>query len=340
MTSFGAYLQKISQGLVLSEQEMAAAIETIMDGHVDDASLGAFLTQLAARGETAAEITGAARALRAKAHTIDAPPDALDCCGTGGDGAGTYNISTATALVLAACGIPVAKHGNRAASSKAGTADTLESLGVNLDMPPPALEQALRELNFCFLMAGNHHRAMKHVAPVRKALGTRTIFNLLGPLANPAGAAYQLLGVFDRQWVVPLAQTLKNLGATAAWVVCGGDGLDEITLTGPTYTALLERGAVTEKILTPEDFGLNPIRLDALRGGDAAFNAAALRALLGGEQSAYRDIVLANAAAALRLRGKAADLKQGVNIAAQAIDSAKAFNVLENYISFSNEARA
>ncbi len=340
MTSFKDHLMKVSQGTVLSEDEMVDAMTAIMGGTIDDADLKSFLTHLAERGETIEEITGAARVLRVKVDRIDAPRGTVDCCGTGGDGAGTYNNSTAVALVAAACGVPVAKHGNRASSSKSGTADVLEALGVNLDVPKPKLEEALRDFNFCFLMAPRHHEATKHVMPARKALGFRTIFNLLGPLANPAGAQIQLLGVFDKKWVGPLAHTLQNLGSEKAWVVHGSDGLDEITLTGATYLGALHNDRVTESILRVDDFGMPRIRLDNIKGGDAKENAAAMMKMLKGEKNAYRDIVMANAAALLYLAGQARDLRDGVRRAAQAIDQKRALQILEEYAAFSRGSKA
>lgn len=318
----------------LSEQEMEDAMTAIMDGSISEDAMAAFLTALAQRGETVDEITGAARALRRRAATIAAPEKALDCCGTGGDGIGTYNISTAVALVAAACGVPVAKHGNRAASSKSGAADVLEALGVNLDVPHDRLSQALHALNFCFLMAPRHHAAVRHVVPVRKKLGFRTIFNLLGPLANPAGTRYQLMGVYDRRWIVPIAETLGRLGSEKAWIVHGSDGLDEITLTGSTAIAVLEHGRVTEKTVTPEDFNLKTVRAEDLRGGTAAENAKALQRLLAGEPSAYRDIVIANTAAVLAIHGSAKTIPGAALRAAEAIDSGAASAVLDQYKEF------
>lgn len=340
MTAFKDHLQKVSQGSVLSENEMIEAMTAIMNGDVNEADMGSFLTHLAQRGETAEEITGAARVLREKVDPISAPAGTVDCCGTGGDAAGTYNISTAVALVSAACGVPVAKHGNRAATSRSGAADVLEALGVNLEMTKEKLEEALDEYNFCFLMAPRHHQAMKHVVPVRKALGFRTIFNLLGPLANPAGTKIQLLGVYDRKWLTPMAQALNNLGSDKAWVVHGSDGLDEITLSGATYVSVLDRGQIGESQIRVTDFGLPRIRLDAIKGGDAKENAAAMMKLLKGEKSSYRDIVMANAAAVLFLHGTARNLMDGVRRAAQAIDSKKALSVLESYASFSRGSKA
>ncbi|MEO5365343.1 MAG: anthranilate phosphoribosyltransferase [Magnetococcus sp. WYHC-3] len=325
----------------LTEDEMITAMSAIMEGGVSDANLTAFLTNMAARGETVAELTGAARVMRKKAVTLKAPYGAVDCCGTGGDHSGTYNISTAVALVAASCGVPVAKHGGGASTSKSGSVDVLVELGVNIDIAPKDIEKALSHFNFGFLAAPKHHSAMKHVREVRKSLGTRTIFNLLGPLTNPAGTKRQLLGVFAREWVVPMAETLKNLGAKRAWVVHGSDGLDEITLTGPTTVAMLdEEGNITQATLTPDDFGLPQCAPKDLLGGDAAHNAKALRAVLEGQTSAYRDIVLANTAAVLVIHGSAGDLKQGVSMAATAIDDGLALQTLKDYIAFSREVAA
>ena len=273
-----------------------------------------------------------------KAVTITAPANAVDCCGTGGDLSGTLNISTAVALVVAACGIPVAKHGNRAASSKSGAADVLEALGVTLDVTPAQCETALRKFNFCFLMAPHHHKALKPVALIRKELGIRTLFNLMGPLANPAGTKRQLVGVFDRKWVLPLAQVLKELGTEKAWVVHGSDGLDEITLTGETYCAVLDHGEIVDRIISPADFGLPVIESGNIRGGTALENAAALKNLLAGAKSAYRDIVIANAAAVVLIADRTKNLTEGVALAAKAIDDGSALSVLVNYTGFSQAA--
>ncbi|MCE7886037.1 MAG: anthranilate phosphoribosyltransferase [Alphaproteobacteria bacterium PRO2] len=329
------FLRILQSGETLGENQMLEAMTKIMDGHATEVEIAAFLTGLAERGETAEEITGAAKVLRSKARTIKAPPGTVDCCGTGGDGTGTYNISTAVALVAAACDVPVAKHGNRAASSKSGAADVLENLGVNLTMPADALELALEDIRFVFLMAPNHHQAMRHVAPIRKKLGVKTIFNLLGPLSNPADTKFQLVGVYDRKWVRPMAEALKNLGSERAWVVHGSDGLDEITTTGPTFAAMLEDGKITEREINVDEFGLIPSKPEALKGGDAAVNAKALRQLLNGEKSAYRDIVVANAAAVLCIHGSAQTLHEGAEKAAAAIDAGHAQKTLHDYIKFS-----
>jgi anthranilate phosphoribosyltransferase len=327
-------LAKIQSGASLTEAEMISAMTAIMDGGAADSEIATFLTALAQRGETIDEITGAARVMRAKAQTIKAPAGALDCCGTGGDQSGTFNISTAVALVSAACGVPIAKHGNRAASSKSGTADVLEALGVPLEAPLNLLEHALEDIGFAFLMAPHHHPAVKHVREVRKALGIRTLFNLIGPLANPAGTKLQLIGVYSPHLLGPFAQVLKNLGSQRAWIVHGSDGLDEITLTGSTNVAILDEQGIRLTTLNPEDFGLPTCQPEDLKGGSASDNALALSELLKGQKTAYRDIVLANTAAALVIHGTSYDLKSGVTKAAAAIDSGKALAVLENYIQF------
>lgn len=329
------YLDKIAHGL--TREEMRHAMRQIMDGGALEEEMEKFLLELAGRGESVDEITGAAEIMREKALRIEAPADSVDCCGTGGDHAGTYNISTAVALVAASCGVPVAKHGNRASSSKSGAADVLEALGVNLDVPPAQLEQALKQFNFCFLMAPQHHKAMKHVMPVRKKLGRRTIFNLLGPLSSPAGAKRQLIGVFDRKWLAPFAQVLKNLGAERAWIVHGSDGLDEITTTGPTYAAILDQEVIIERELTPADFGLKTAGPGDLRGASAKENAVALLSLLEGAPGAYRDIVIANAAAVLAVHDGNNDLKANAARAAEAIDSRAALRVLEEYRDFTHK---
>ncbi|MBL4804579.1 MAG: anthranilate phosphoribosyltransferase [Alphaproteobacteria bacterium] len=320
----------------LSEEDMITTMSAIMEGRVDEDDLSTFLVNMNDRGETVEELTGAARVMREKATSLKAPYGAVDCCGTGGDKSGTYNISTAVALVAAACGVPVAKHGNRAASSKSGAADVLEVLGVNLDMTRERLEAALETLHFAFLMAPNHHQAMKHVVPVRKKLGRRTIFNLLGPLANPAGTRLQLIGVFDKQWLEPMAETLRNLGTKRAWVVHGSDGLDEITVTGPTSVAVLDQeGNIENKTITTEHFDLPVHDLEKLKGGDAEENAQALRAVLEGQKCAYRDIVVANTAAVLVVHGKKETLAEGAKLAKSVIDDGVALQTLKDYVAFS-----
>lgn len=310
-------------------------LRDIMSGRQTDEQIISFLTALSKRGETVDDIVAAARVMREMAAAISAPDDAVDCCGTGGDGQHTFNISTAVALVAAACGVPVAKHGNRAASSKSGAADVLQALGVNLDLPKDKLETALRRFNFCFLMAPHHHGAMKHVAIARKTIGTRTIFNLLGPLANPAGTKRQLIGVYGDKLRTPIAQALHALGTDRAWVVHGADGMDEITLTGETNISVLYNGHITDAVITPEQLGLPRCTAADLKGGDAQTNADALTALLNGHASAYRNIVLANTAAVLNIHGTSSDLKQGILRAANAIDSGNALDTLNAYIAFS-----
>lgn len=317
----------------LTRDEMYDLMTAILRGEKGEAWIESFLTTLAARGETVDEITGAVAALRDMAMPVSAPDNAVDCCGTGGDQKGTYNISTAVALVVAACGVPVAKHGNRAASSKSGAADVLEVMEVNLNAPKTLLESVLRDINFAFLMAPHHHGGMKHVTAVRKKIGQRTIFNLLGPLVNPAGTKRQLIGVFDRTWLEPLAQVLKNLGTEKAWLVSSSDGLDEISISGETYVCKLGvDGSITHETLTPDDFGLPEHPITDILGGSAADNAAALHALLQGQCGAYRDIVLANAAAVLVVADKVNGLKDGVSMATQTVDDGRALDLLERYI--------
>lgn len=325
---FSALLKRLAAGKTLDAAEAAGAFAAIMSGEAAQIHIAAFLTALAVRGAAVEEIVGAARAMRASMRKVKAPKGAIDLCGTGGDGHGTVNISTATSLVVAACGVPVAKHGNRSASSRTGTADVLEALGVKIDVTPEAAEACLREAGFCFLFAPAYHSAMKHVAAVRRELGFRTVFNLLGPLSNPACVKRQLLGVFAAEWVEPLAHVLKELGTEKAWVVHGRDGLDELTTTAPTTVAMLEHGKIAMREVTPEEIGVSRVPLAAFKGGDAAENAAALNALLGGAKGAFRDVVLLNSAAALVVADKAADLKAGAKFAAEAIDSGAAKDVL------------
>lgn len=328
------YLSKIRSGESLSESEILEALTSIADGDASESQIGAFLMGLSQRGETAAEMTGAARFLRSKAEQVTAPVNTIDCCGTGGDHAETFNISTAVAFVLAGCGLPVAKHGNRAASSKSGAADVLEELGIKLDIGKADCEAALQRFNFCFLMAPRHHQVLKPLAALRKELGFRTIFNLLGPLANPAKTKNQLIGVYDKTLLRPFAEVLQRLGTEKAWIVHGSDGLDEVTLTGPTHCVILERNAIIEKTVTPQDFGLSSIATHQIKGGTAKENAKALSELLSGVPSAYRDVVLANAAVGLYLSGHAKNLKDGVAMAADTIDDGRAKEVFTRYRDF------
>ena len=333
-------IAKVADSESLSAEEAEGAFDIIMSGEATEAQIGAFLMALRVRGETVDEITGAVRAMRAKALAVDAPPDAMDVVGTGGDGSGTYNISTAAAIVVAGCGVPVAKHGNKALSSKSGAADVLAALGVNIDADMGLVEKAIREAGIGFLMAPRHHSAMKHVGPARVEMGTRTIFNLLGPLSNPAGVKRQFTGVFAKAWVEPLAQVLKNLGCEAAWVVHGADGLDEMTTTGVSHVAQLKDGEITTFEVTPDDAGLGTAQPEDLKGDDAAHNAEALLGVLDGSGGAYRDIVIYNAAGALIVAGKAQDLKEGAALAAAAIDGGRARAALVNLTSITNEGGA
>jgi anthranilate phosphoribosyltransferase len=328
-------LARVAGGHALSESEAEAAFEIIMSGNATPSQMGAFLMALRVRGETVDEITGAARIMRAKALAIDAPPGTIDTVGTGGDASGTFNISTATALVVAGCGVPVAKHGNRAFSSKSGAADVLTALGVNIDCDMTIVRRCLWEVGICFLMAPRHHSAMRHVGPTRVELATRTIFNLLGPLSNPAGARRILVGVFAPQWVVPIAEVLGRLGAEQAWVV-HGSGIDEITTAGTTTVAEFKDGQVRQYEIMPEEVGFRRVTLDALRGGEPQRNAELMRELLGGVKGPIRDIVLLNGAAALVVAGRAAELRDGVPLAAESIDSGAASRVLDRLIAETN----
>lgn len=334
MSALKPLIGRVAAGQLLSEDEAHQAFEILMAGDATPAQIGAFLIGLRVRGETHDEIAGAVRAMRERMQPIEAPDGAIDMCGTGGDASGTWNISTAASFVVAACGVPVAKHGNRAVSSTSGAADVLAALGVDLDAAMERVQGALFHTGITFLMAQRHHSAMRHVAPVRADLGTRTIFNLLGPLCNPAGVKRQLLGVFSDSWIEPIAQVLGRLGTTHAWVV-HGSGLDEITTAGPTAVAELSSGRVRMFEVTSEQAGLRRAALADLKGGDAAANAAALRATLGGDHGAYRDIVLLNAAAALIVAGRASTLPDGVAQAAQSIDSGKALKTLDAFAAFS-----
>jgi anthranilate phosphoribosyltransferase len=333
---FPAALAVVRSGGSLDADASARVFETIMSGAVADADLIAFLTAQAERGPTVPEIVGAVRAMRAGMRAVSAPPDAIDLCGTGGDGHGTLNISTAVSFVVAGAGVPVAKHGNRSATSKSGAADILEALGVKIDLEPARASQVLIETGIVFLFAQVHHPAMRHVREVRKAIATRTIFNLLGPLASPARVKHQLVGIYDRKWLEPYAQALKALGSSDALVVHGADGLDELTTTSVTYFARLENGQIRFGEIAPEDAGLRRATLTDLKGGSAADNAAALKRLFDGEKGAYRDIVLLNAGAALMVSGRAKDVKEGAGLAAQSLDSGAAGAKLDDLIIASN----
>ncbi|MCZ6885607.1 MAG: anthranilate phosphoribosyltransferase [Alphaproteobacteria bacterium] len=335
---FKALLAQVADGASLSREQAEQAFEIIMSGDATPSQMGAFLMALRVRGETVDEITGAATVMRAKALSVSAPDSAIDTCGTGGDASGTFNISTGAALVVAAAGVPVAKHGNRALSSLSGSADVLAALGVNIEADMALVEEAINSINIGFLMAPRHHSAMRHVGPTRVELGTRTIFNLLGPLSNPAGTKRQLIGVFHRQWTAPMAEVLGRLGTERAWVVHGSDGLDEITTTGATYVSEINQGKLSSFEVTPEDAGLPRADGADLKGGDAETNAAAITALLAGEPGPYRDIVVLNAGASLVIADKAGDLTEGVGLATDAIASGKARETLANLVAISNKA--
>jgi len=329
IADFRGLLAKVGNGerLTLDEAERAFGIMTA--GDATPAQMGAFLMGLKVRGETAEELAGGARVLRAKVQAVKAPPGAIDIVGTGGDHHGTYNVSSCSAFVVAGAGVPVAKHGNRAFTSKSGSADVLAALGIGLELPIETLEKALREANVCFLMAPRHHGAMRNVAGPRVELApSRTIFNLLGPMSNPALVKRQLVGVFDRRWVRPVAEALGQVGLERALVVNGQDGMDELTTTTKSWAALLDAGKVTELEIAPEDIGLKRATIEQLKGGDAAHNAEAIKAVLRGEKNAFRDIVVLNSAAALWVSGKARDLKDGAAMAVDSIDSGKAAQAL------------
>jgi anthranilate phosphoribosyltransferase len=336
MDAFKPFLAKIATGAPLSRTESEEAFGCLLSGETTPAQTGAFLMGLRARGETLDEMTGAVSAMRAKMLRVTAPEGAMDIVGTGGDGLQTYNISTLAAIIVAACGVPVAKHGNRAASSLSGASDVLSELGVRIGIAPARIEASLREAHIGFMTAQAHHAAMAHVGPVRRELGARTLFNLLGPLSNPAGVKKALIGVFAAKWMEPIAKTLQELGAERVWVVHGSDGLDEITTTGPTHVLALENGALRRFEIAPEDAGLQRAELADLRGGDPAHNAAALRAVLDGAKNAYRDIAVFNAAAALVVAGAARDLAEGARQAEAALDSGKARATLQKLIEISN----
>jgi anthranilate phosphoribosyltransferase len=336
MESFKPLIAKVAAGAQLTRAEAAAAFESMLSGDVTPAQIGGFLMALRVRGEAVEEITGAVTAMRAKMLRVQAPEGAIDIVGTGGDGSGSYNVSTLAALIVAARGVPVAKHGNRAASSKSGTADALGALGVRIGIAPEAVERCIAEAGIGFMMATTHHAAMRHVGATRVELGTRTIFNLLGPLSNPAGVKKQLLGVFSSAWLRPLAEVLRNLGSERVWIAHGADGLDEITTTGPTRVVELKDGEIRAFEISPEDVGIARANPADLKGGDPAHNAAALRAVLEGARNAYRDIAVLNAAAALVVAGAARDLADGVDQARKALDDRAARETLDRLVRVSN----
>lgn len=322
----------------LTRAEAEAAFGILFNGEATPSQIGGLLMALRTRGETVDEYAAAAAVMRAKCHAVRAPEGAMDIVGTGGDGKGTLNISTATAFVVAGAGVPVAKHGNRNLSSKSGAADALSQMGINVMIGPKGVEKALQEAGIGFMMAPMHHPAMAHVGPVRAELGTRTIFNILGPLTNPAGVKRQLTGAFSRDLIRPMAETLGQLGSERAWLVHGSDGTDELTITGISWIAALEDGTIREAELHPEDAGLPVHPFEAILGGAPADNARAMRALLDGAPSAYRDAVLLNAAAALVVADKVRNLRDGVEMAAESIDSGAARTKIETVARVTQEA--
>ncbi len=335
MADLKSYIAKAANGEPLTQDEARAAFDVMMSGEATPSQIGGFLMALRVRGETVPEIAGAVSTMRAKMLPVEAPADAIDIVGTGGDASGSYNVSTCAAFIVAGAGVPVAKHGNRALSSKSGAADTLAALGINIEAGPETIAACIREAGLGFMFAPAHHSAMRHVGPSRVELGTRTMFNLLGPLSNPAGVKRQLVGVFAPQWVEPLAHVLNDLGSEVVWVV-HGDGLDEMTTTGPTSVAELRDGKVRTFEVTPDDAGLATATPADLKGGDAEHNAKALKAVLEGAAGPYRDISVLNAAGALIVAGKAEDLKEGAQLAADAIDSGAARAALDKLVAVSN----
>lgn len=340
MSDFKALIATVATGQPLTRTQSETAFDIMMSGAATPAQIGAFLMALRVRGETIDEIAGAVSVMRAKMLRVDAPDNAVDVVGTGGDGSGSYNVSTCSGFVVAGAGIPVAKHGNRALSSRSGAADVLKALGVNIELTPDEIARCIRDAGIGFMFAPAHHSAMRFVGPVRVELGTRTIFNVIGPLSNPAGVRRQMVGVYALGLIEPLARVLGALGSERAWVVSGSDGLDEITVTGPTHVADLKDGAVRTFQITPEQVGLSRWEPADLKGGDASVNAEALRAVLDGAPGAYREIVLINSAATLLVAGRASTLSEGVAIARESIDSGAAKARLARLVTVSNTANA
>jgi anthranilate phosphoribosyltransferase len=338
MERFRPFISRVADGRPLTREEATDAFGIIMSGEATAAQIGAFLMALRVRGEAVDEIAAAVSVMRAKMTPVKAPVDAVDVVGTGGDNAGSYNISTCAAFIVAGAGVPVAKHGNRALSSKSGAADVLKALGVNIDLAPAEISRCIREAGIGFMFAPNHHAAMKHVGPARAELGIRTIFNILGPLSNPAGVTRQMVGVFSRAWVEPIANALVALGTSHSWVVHGSDGMDEITGTGHTYVAEVKGGHVRHFKIEPGQFGLDVCCAEDLKGGDAEVNASALRRVLDGQRSAYRDVAVLNAAATLVISGRTHDLGEAVRLAQSSVDSGAARARLDDLVDVSNRA--
>jgi anthranilate phosphoribosyltransferase len=332
-------IREVVDGHDLPPSRVEDVMDAILEGRATPAQIAAFVVGLRMKGESAPEIAAAAHALRRHCEAIHPSVNGplLDTCGTGGDRSHTFNISTAAAIVAAACGVAVAKHGNRAVSSTAGSADVVEALGIRIDLPPDEVKRCIEQVGIGFLFAPSHHAAMRHAAPVRRELGIRTLFNLLGPLANPASATHQVVGVYEAARVEQLAEALGSLGATAAWVVHGQGGLDEVSPSGPSQVAELARGQVTTFTVTPGDFGITPVPLEALRGGDARRNAEIIRGVLRKEQGPARDAVILNAAAALRVAGLESDLRLAAERAADGIDSGAAQRSLERWARFTQQ---
>ncbi|MCH8685389.1 anthranilate phosphoribosyltransferase [Pedomonas mirosovicensis] len=332
LADFQAILSRLAAGEALEDNQSAAAFDAIMAGNVAPAVVGAFLMGLKMRGETAADLVAAAGAMRRRAIPVAAPAGSIDTCGTGGDGLFTLNVSTAAAIVTAACGVKVAKHGNRSATSRSSSAGVLEALGVVIGREPAHVERCLAELGITFILANAHHPAMKAVAEIRRALKVPTIFNLVGPLTNPAKVTRQVIGVYAEKWLDPMAEAIGRLGAQRAWIIFGAGGMDELSLAGPSVVAENRGGHVTRFTIVPEELGLTTAPIEAIRGGDAEHNAAAMRRMLTGEPGAYRDTVILNAAAALVVGDKASTLAEGVAQATAAIDSGKAVGLLDRWI--------
>lgn len=336
MDTMKLLLAELAKGGSLTRSDTERAFDQMLSGEATPAQIGAFLMALRVRGETVDEIIGAVSAMRAKMLRVNAPTNAIDIVGTGGDNSGSYNVSTLAALIVASCGVPVAKHGNRALSSKSGAADILTALGVKIGLDADGVERCLKDAQVGFMFAPTHHAAMRHVGPVRVELGTRTIFNLLGPLSNPAGVKRQLLGVYSENWLEPMAKTLTSLGTDFVWAAHGSDGLDEITTTGVTKIVEAKNGVFKSFVITPEDAGLNRANPEDLKGGDADYNAKALIDVLDGKPSAYRDIAAINAGAALVVADKATTIREGVEQALAALDQGKTKDTLQRLVKASN----